>query len=135
MKETIEGREESLLWVVNRIILNISYLDTLVNNISRASNNRNCSLMFHQTALDRTVTPVYLDLIFILSKEPHNLHRNSSSAASQYSLWFPAWKVQEKEIEKKLLLGKHLYLTYINLPSQSAYPVWLLPSTLTNSFS
>ena len=89
--------------------------------------------MFHQTALDRTVTPVYLDLIFILSKEPHNSHRNRSSAASPYSLGLPAWKIQEREIEKKLLLEKHLYPPYINLPSQSAYPVWLATHTPNSS--
>ena len=86
--------------------------------------------MFHQTALDRTVTPVYLDLIFILSKEPHNSHRNRSSAASPYSLGLPAWKIQEREIEQKLLLEKHLYPPYINLPSQCAYPVCGSPPTL-----
>ena len=36
---------------------------------------------------------------------------------------------------KEAALGETLVSPYINPPSQSAYPVWLLPATLTNSFS
>ena len=36
---------------------------------------------------------------------------------------------------KEAALGETLVSPYINPTSQSAYPVWILPTTLTNSFS